>query len=206
MYHKRLNLSTLMIWNQNKAQLRELLIAQRACLSQAERLNAGECIGARIAATGLWHSAQKIASYASFKSEVDLSDLHQQAWLEKKELYLPMLRNSKLVFAPYHPNSSISLNQYNIREIDIDSNAVLTVAQLDLLLMPLVGFDQQGNRLGMGKGYYDKTLATISTLKRRPTLIGVAFSCQQVEKIPVDSWDIALDMIVTEKETLLCKA
>jgi len=69
--------------------------------------------------------------------------------------------------------------------------------------MPLVGFDPAGNRLGMGKGFYDRCFAFrgrnpgSSPARRRPILAGLAHDCQQVERIPAEEWDVRLDVIFT---------
>ncbi|NNM59997.1 MAG: 5-formyltetrahydrofolate cyclo-ligase [Legionellales bacterium] len=188
----------------DKTELRRLLIAKRTSLSSDERQKAEKNIVERIVKTVQWQSAQKIASYAPFKSEVNLSDLHESAWQEKKTLYLPVLQHDQLVFAPYLPNSAMRLNQYQISEVDTDSDTLVTGCVLDLLLIPVVGFDNRAYRLGMGKGYYDKTLSTLLNeplpkFAKRPFFMGVAFACQEVIKLPIDPWDIPLDMIVTEK-------
>lgn len=78
---------------------------------------------------------------------------------------------------------------------------VFRARQLDLLLMPLVGFDTAGHRLGMGGGFYDATLAYMRQRRhwRKPRLIGVAFECQRVTALPHDPWDMPLDAVLTEK-------
>ena len=68
--------------------------------------------------------------------------------------------------------------------------------------MPLVGFDNKGNRLGMGGGFYDRTLANLDRLSYRPLLIGVAHDCQQADALPVMQWDIPLNAIVTPTQTI----
>ncbi len=74
---------------------------------------------------------------------------------------------------------------------------------LDIILLPLVGFDRYGNRLGMGGGFYDRTLARLNHCDmKRPLLIGLAHHCQEVEQLQTQSWDIPLDIIATDKELI----
>ena len=96
----------------------------------------------------------------------------------------------------------MTLNRFGISEPALNSTAIRLLSQHHLLLMPLVGFDAQGNRLGMGGGFYDRTLANINALKNRPTLVGVAHDCQQVDELPVEPWDVPLDLIVTPTQII----
>ena len=77
----------------------------------------------------------------------------------------------------------------------------MNARRLDVMLLPLVGFDSEGRRLGMGGGYYDATLAYLRSRRRwrKPLLVGVAYACQQLKEVPAEPWDVRLDMILTEK-------
>ncbi len=130
----------------------------------------------------------------AFDGEVDLMPT-MQALKAGHQLYLPRLKpDTTLDFLFWRENADMKANVLGIPEPT--GEQVISIAELDLVLMPLVGVDKQGNRLGMGAGYYDKSLAQAS---RRPYLIGVAHHCQQVESLPVDPWDIPLDALVTEQ-------
>ena len=96
-------------------------------------------------------------------------------------------------------------NRFNIEEPTLDSTAIIELTAHDCLLMPLVGFDAKGNRLGMGGGFYDRTLAPLQRLcdgPPRPLLIGVAHDCQQVPVLPIEPWDIPLDVIITPTQCI----
>lgn len=130
----------------------------------------------------------------AFDGEVDLMPT-MQALKQQHKLYLPRLKpDTTLDFLPWQETGDMKANVLGIPEPT--GEQVISIAELDLVFMPLVGVDLQGNRLGMGAGYYDKSLAQVS---QRPYLIGVAHQCQQVEKLPVDPWDIPLDALVTEQ-------
>lgn len=102
-------------------------------------------------------------------------------------------------FGRMFAGTPMTSNRYGIPE-PVDAKP-LHARQLDLLLMPLVGFDLAGRRLGMGGGYYDATLAFLRHRRhwRKPRLVGVAFECQRVETLPHDPWDMPLDAVLTEK-------
>lgn len=130
----------------------------------------------------------------AFDGEVDLMPT-MQALKQQHRLYLPRLKpDTTLDFLPWQETADMKANVLGIPEPI--GEQVISIAELDLVFMPLVGVDLQGNRLGMGAGYYDKSLAQSA---QRPYLIGVAHQCQQVESLPVDSWDIPLDALVTEQ-------
>jgi 5-formyltetrahydrofolate cyclo-ligase len=153
--------------------------------------------------------AKKIAVYLSHDGEINLLELIKQLWKRNKQCYLPVLnkkRSGYLLFLPYDKNQKMIKNRFKIREPVYNYRNSQLAKQLDIILMPLVGFDKQANRIGMGGGYYDRSLSYMEkeTNKRpvnqKPLLIGVAHSIQAVEKIPVAAWDVRLNMIVTNNK------
>ena len=123
-------------------------------------------------------------------------------WLRQQgvKCYLPILhpvRKGYLWFAPYHAETKMTQNHYGIDEPQYDIRSVRAPWEMDWVLMPLVGFDRQGNRLGMGGGFYDRSFAVY-----RPTMIGCAYALQCVPSIPTDPWDKGMDIIVTEQEII----
>ncbi len=151
-----------------------------------------------------YKDARNIACFLSFDGEIDTQHLIQMLHQDKTHCFLPKLRPSKpnrLWFMPYRQNSLLINNRYGIPEVDLSVNHAIAISQLDIILMPLVAFDLAGNRLGMGGGFYDATLAHLAGKKRstRPTCIGLAYENQKVEQIPVEKWDFKLDGILTEK-------
>jgi 5-formyltetrahydrofolate cyclo-ligase len=118
----------------------------------------------------------------------------------RRRCYLPVLprRGRVMRFGRIAGKTPMQRNRYGIPE-PVDARP-LRARQLDLLLMPLVGFDAQGYRLGMGGGYYDATLAFMRHRRwwRRPRLVGIAYECQRVETLPRDPWDMPLDAVLTE--------
>ncbi|KKO08765.1 hypothetical protein LCGC14_0038840 [marine sediment metagenome] len=105
-----------------------------------------------------------------------------------------------MLFVRIRPGDRLSYNRWGIPEPRPGLRHIVSPRRLDLVLMPLVGFDDAGNRIGMGKGYYDRTFAFRRRQCSRPTLIGLAHECQQVaEGLTPAVWDVALDALVTAR-------
>lgn len=124
--------------------------------------------------------------------------------------YLPVLRTegqSKLWFVRYRPDEPMRANRFRIPEPRRRGRHILAPWHLDLVLMPLVGFDGGCRRIGMGGGFYDRTLAYLRRRRvwRRPLLIGVAHACQRLPQIEAMPWDVALDAVVTERGIQWCR-
>ncbi len=105
-----------------------------------------------------------------------------------------------MVFQRLMPNESLRPNRFGIAEPVYRPSRQRKVWTLDLVLMPLVGFDESGGRLGMGGGFYDRSLAYRSRRKNghKPTLLGLAHECQKVDKLPLERWDVSLHATVTD--------
>jgi len=103
-------------------------------------------------------------------------------------------------FADWTPSQPLRDNRFGIGE---PTGPARALKQLDLLLLPLVGFSDDGGRLGMGGGFYDRTLGALK-LEERPLLLGLAYAAQQVEILPMDPWDVRLDGVLTERGLLRC--
>lgn len=149
----------------------------------------------------LYRYSKHIALYFSNKGEVMLDDIWNTAPLQGKQCYFPVLENERLIFLPATPKKTkFKVNQYGIPEPDVDRSEAIPLESLDLVMVPLVAFDRFGNRIGMGKGYYDKTFAEVKRDHRNDLhLLGIAYEFQRYEVIPYESWDVVLDGIVTEK-------
>lgn len=143
-------------------------------------------------------AARRVALFLSFDGELDTRPLIRHLWRQGKEVYLPVLHPfccGHLLFLRYEPDTPLVNNRFNILEPCLDVRRVLPCAQLDVMFTPLVAFDAQGRRLGMGGGFYDRTLQRWR--QNGPYPIGLAHDCQQVEAIPSEAWDIPLPAIVT---------
>jgi len=144
-----------------------------------------------------------IGFYLAEDGEISAEFAIKKAWQQNKKVYLPVLSPyaNELFFAPYTPDSRMKNNRFGISEPAVPINKCLRAHQLQLICMPLVGFDAQCNRLGMGGGFYDRSLHFRQHQKqwRNPKLIGLAHECQKLDEIPTEHWDIPVDAILTEK-------
>ncbi|HBM3271710.1 MULTISPECIES: 5-formyltetrahydrofolate cyclo-ligase [Klebsiella] len=148
--------------------------------------------------------AQTVAVFLSFDGELDTRPLIDQLWRAGKRVYLPVLHPfspGNLLFLHYHPSSDLVVNRLNIREPKLDVRDVLPLSQLDVLVTPLVAFDAAGQRLGMGGGFYDRTLQNWRQYRLQP--VGYAHDCQQVDALPTEQWDIPLPAVITPSKTWL---
>jgi len=138
----------------------------------------------------------KIATYLSQDNETGTEHLIEYLFENNIDVYLPKLytdNSHRLHFSHYFKECEMVLNQYQILEpLDDD---FIQITDLDLILLPLTAFDLKGHRLGMGGGYYDRTLA--QSKSERPLIVGLAYDFQEVEICPVEETDQAIDMILT---------
>jgi 5-formyltetrahydrofolate cyclo-ligase len=121
-----------------------------------------------------------------------------------KKTYLPVLSawpRTKMVFQRVRPGEKFIPNRFRIPEPRVNLARQRVVWALDLILLPLVGFDELGGRLGMGGGFYDRSLAYQSRRKnwQKPVLLGLAHECQKVDRLAQASWDVPMQGTVTDK-------
>jgi len=150
-----------------------------------------------------YRQVKDIAFYLAEDGEIDTTLAIKKAWRDKKRVYLPVLSPfaNELYFAQFTATTRMKNNRFGIAEPAVSIRECKRAHQLQLICMPLVGFDLQCNRLGMGGGFYDRSLHFRSQQKkwRHPKLIGLAHECQKLENIPIEPWDIPVDGILTEK-------
>ncbi|UCB55926.1 MAG: 5-formyltetrahydrofolate cyclo-ligase [Thiotrichales bacterium] len=151
-------------------------------------------------------NSRRIACYLANDGEIDPAYIIHTAWKCRKQVYLPVLSpfQHKLYFAPYTRGMDMHINRFNIPEPARSPAGWLNAWQLDLMLLPLVAFDDNGNRMGMGGGFYDRSLAyrQSRTHSLKPRLIGLAHELQREQQLATNRWDIPLDMIATEKRVI----
>ncbi|HVT62851.1 MAG TPA: 5-formyltetrahydrofolate cyclo-ligase [Legionellaceae bacterium] len=179
-----------------KKQIRQVCLSHRNALSLEFINQASYQIIEQIKKIQVYNNAFHIAYYFPIHGEVDLSGLWQNAIAKGKYCYFPMIQSDHtLVFLPYTPNTTLRSNRFGILEPDVPITQAKSGADMDLIFLPLVAFDNILTRLGMGGGFYDKTLQH----SKAPFHIGVAYEWQKYSIIPRAPWDIPLDMVVTEK-------
>lgn len=152
-------------------------------------------------------SARRIGCYLAMGGELDAGPVIEAAWWRGQSVFLPVIDGDRLAFAPFEPGTPLVANRYGIPEPDVPRQAWCRARQLDVVMAPLVAFDAGGHRLGMGGGFYDRTLAfrRFRRCFRRPWFIGIAYGFQRVPRLESDPWDVGLDAVVTDEGSLRCR-
>jgi len=185
----------------NKSELRKLIRNKRRNLSLHRRKSAARGLLTQLHQSSEFLAAKRVALYLSNDGEIDpqlvLDDLQQRG----KQVFLPVLHPLKqghLSFIRYTGNTRMKRNRYGISEPDFRYGKALNAKYRSAVCLPLVACDERGNRLGMGAGYYDRTLAFMHDQGQQPALIGCAYEFQQLPQLPAEAWDIPLTAIATE--------
>ena len=189
----------------NRALIRKKIRKQRAALSERVIQKCSTKAAALITSHSKFINAKSIAFYIPANGEIDPLPVLVQAAELGKTCYLPVLRplkHQRLWFAEWKPEEVLALNKFGIPEPKYIYNKLKPAWAIDLVLVPLVAFDNNGNRLGMGGGYYDRSFAYLRRRKhwRKPILAGYAYTFQQVIKLKSKRWDVPLNMVVTDKK------
>jgi 5-formyltetrahydrofolate cyclo-ligase len=191
------------------ANIRKQLRGKRRSLSAEQQHILSEKITAILSVQPFFLRAKRLGIYLANDGEVDPSIILGICQKSSKQCFLPVihpLKTNRLHFAHYSQNSQLIANRFGILEPSLRSSKTVPPWSLDLILMPLVGFDRQGNRLGMGGGFYDRTLAfTARGQHPTPRLVGLAHSFQELADISPKPWDISVDHVITEQEIIPCK-
>ncbi|MDA7747214.1 5-formyltetrahydrofolate cyclo-ligase [Psychromonas sp.] len=152
--------------------------------------------------------SKRVSVTLAHDGEIDLTLLIHWCWQQNKQVFLPVVHpneTGRLLFVVYQHNTTMVKNRYGINEPQLIKSETdptqfintCPVSELDILFTPLVAFDHQGNRIGMGGGYYDRLLAPWFLNKTGPYPIGLAHDCQLVNALPIQNWDVPLPEIIT---------
>ena len=169
--------------------LRRRIKASKAILDEADRARAAEAVFSKLEATAAFLMADRILAYFSLPDELSTREFIDR-WSSRKHFFLPRVNGVNLDILPYD-RTTLRLGAFQIEEPQGDDTA--DVNDMELIIVPGVAYDRACNRLGRGKGFYDRLLAT-----SRATKIGVAYDCQFVDEIDVDEHDIPVDIVITE--------
>jgi 5-formyltetrahydrofolate cyclo-ligase len=184
--------------------LRERLRAERRTLPAIARLRAADALAVRLDGLPALHAASRVAGYWAVDGELSLHALLAGALASR--YCLPLIQPGRVLrFAPWRAGDPVQPNRYGIPEPA--TGVRLDAEQLDVVLLPLVGFDRRGNRLGSGAGFYDRTLAFLQGARRpaRPLLVGIGYAAQEVDRLEAAEWDVPLDYVATEAELIRCE-
>ena len=189
--------------SKNRNQLRRKMRNRRRSLTARQRQQSAIRASSLISRLPCFINAQRIAFYLPADGELDSLPLLERARQLGKRCYLPVLRpfkQQKLLFMPWKPGEPLIENKFGIAE-PINSKSITPAWALDIVITPLVAFDEKGNRLGMGGGYYDRSFAYLQHRHhwRKPMLAGFAYKFQKVSRLQNKRWDVPLDLIITDK-------
>jgi len=192
-----------------RKELRLQLRHRRRALTLLQQKNASNRLLRQIIKIPGIQRVQHIAIYLASDGEINTQAIISWCRMHKKQLYLPVLHplsHNRLWFARYTAQTPMKRNKYGIWEPRKPYRFMLSAKQLDLVLLPLVGFDEEGGRLGMGGGYYDRTFNYLGHAGiNKPRLVGLAHELQKVETLPVESWDVPLSGVATDQTLYLSK-
>ncbi len=179
-----------------KRELRQALIAERRGLPAALWQAQSHGLCQQIAGTELFQQAQTILAFLSFRQEPSLAALWNSSAGQNKRWGMPRCVGKSLVWHDWKVSEPLMSGAFGIKE-PTQSSPIIDPAQADLILVPAVGCDRQGNRLGYGGGFYDRLLSR-DDCKEIPT-IGIVFDFAYLEQLPQDPWDCSLDAVCTER-------
>jgi 5-formyltetrahydrofolate cyclo-ligase len=183
----------------SKSELRDQALRRRDATDPAFREQASTAIAAHAAPLFAALAPRRVAAYVAMRSEADPRPIVEAAHRLGAEIALPVIApGAKLVFRRYEPGHALVPGGFGTM-VPVEDAPLLDP---DLIIVPVVGFDRAGTRLGYGKGHYDRTIAALRAHGLRPPLIGIAFAVQEVDTIAHEPHDVRLDLIVTENGIL----
>lgn len=187
----------------SRAELRRQLRQQRRTLSPQQQRQAARLLYRQLAQHPLFRRARRIGLYLANDGEIDPALLLREAQRRGKQVFLPVLRpwpRTQMNLQRLLPGEPLVRNRFGIAEPVARPTRQVPLWTLDLLLLPLVGFDAHGGRLGMGGGFYDRSLAYLGRRRQwhAPRLLGLAHGCQQVDRLEMANWDVPLSATVSD--------
>ena len=180
----------------DKNEIRRKVKALRVMISEMEKRSAAEEVFSRLEKTAAFLMADRILMYHSLPDELS-THAFLGKWANKKHFYLPRVNGVNLEILPYD-ESRLELGSFHIEEPT--GNDVVDPSEIELIVVPAVAYDRKGNRLGRGKGFYDRLLQT-----SRATKIGVGYEFQLVDEVPVEPHDQGVDIVITQNATIVIK-
>ena len=183
-----------------KSDIRKDILSKRNSLSESEIINNSKIISIRVIATKEYQSSKSIGAYYPIGSEVKTFEIIKHSIDNKKDIGLPrVIDSTNIEFFKIIEDSfekiKFTKGKYGIFENTMSNTRI---DQMDLLIIPGIAFDLQGNRLGYGKGYYDRLLSS----RKAKYIIGLAYEDQLINEIPNNDHDIPVNIIITEKRTI----
>lgn len=178
----------------DKKQIRRFIKEQKMLLGDTASCVVSELAFSRLELLSEFKRANKILVYNSLSDELSTRSFISR-WHLKKKLFLPRVNGDELEILPYKPNA-LQQGAFHIEEPTGDD--IVNANEMDLIIVPAVALDRNGNRVGRGKGYYDRLLATTKAVK-----IGIIYDFQLFDEFDAESHDIPLDFVITPSEIVI---
>ncbi|MBL4607240.1 MAG: 5-formyltetrahydrofolate cyclo-ligase [Pseudomonadales bacterium] len=181
--------------------LRKQIRQQRRALNPQQQTLAANRLKKKLIRSPLFLRSRHIAFYLPNDGEINPTPVMEEAWKRGKFCYLPVLSpfGGKLLFVRFEKGDELILNKFSIPEPNPLKNRCRQAWALDIVITPLVAFDNTGGRIGMGGGYYDRSFAFLKQKRaQKPKLLGVAHTLQKRQQLPIQPWDIPLDAVFTD--------
>lgn len=179
-----------------KIDLRRKVKALRSMLLETERMRAAEEVFARLEQTAAFMMSERILMYHSLPDELSTHEFIRK-WCGRKHFYLPRVNGVNLEILPYD-ESRLALGSFHIEEPT--GNDMSAIDDIEMIVVPAVAYDRSGNRVGRGKGYYDRLLADSRARK-----VGVAYDFQLVDEIDSEPHDVRVDVVITESNHIIIR-
>lgn len=191
-----------------RSELRTRLRSERAQLGAVERIAAANALISTLEQLPEFLVDAHVAGYWAVGGELPLNLVPGRLHGRGQNYYLPVLvPGERLNFAIWKPGIIVHANRHGIPEPS-DTGALMQPQQIDVVLVPVLGFDRRGNRLGAGGGYYDRSFAFLQEKIRpaQPLLVGIGYHFQELPDLAPQSWDVPLDFVATDHELVDCAA
>lgn len=183
-----------------KQQLRKEYIAKRLAVDFEVAENFSKSVAQKL--LDIIPAGAKVAGYVAIRGEIDIMPALTELLKRCNEICLPVVEvgDKILKFLKFSPDITLVTGKFGV----LCPPANSPIINPDIVLVPLVAFDANGNRIGYGGGYYDATIRSLRLQNKTVRIIGVAYSMQQLENIPVEEQDEQLDMVITENNLTIC--
>lgn len=179
-----------------KYEIRNKIKALRVMLDETERFAAADSVFERLEETAAFQLAEKILMYHSLPDELDTRRFLKK-WKGHKKFFLPRVNGANLELLPYE-ETRLEIGSFHIEEPT--GSDTYPIEEIEVVVVPGVAFDRKGRRLGRGKGFYDRLLESSKVTK-----IGVGYDFQLIEELPAEAHDVPMDMVITEKTTIVIR-
>jgi 5-formyltetrahydrofolate cyclo-ligase len=189
-----------------RRELRQRLAEQRRALTPPVRIAAAQGLRRSLEHLPEYLTDARVAGYWASHGELPLNLVIPPLATRGQQFLLPVIgRNKQLRFAPWQSGEEVQPNRYGIPE-PVAQDELLEPFQLDLVFVPLLGFDRRGHRLGHGGGYYDRSFGFLNEQVRptEPLLVGIGYAFQELPQVDEQAWDVPLDFVATERELIDC--